>query len=129
MAEEARETRNINVGTHVVSIKTYLTGREVNKLKGDVYSKFKYTTGEDGKPRPVMDTTASYAIEQELSTLALCIVALDGSSDSIVDRLQDDLRAEEYIQVKDAVNELTKDVFTRAKPDASTGNATSTSAS
>lgn len=128
MAEEARETRNITVGKHVVALKTYLNGREVNELKREVYSKFKYTTDEAGKTKPVMDTDASYILDQELAAMALCIVALDGSSENITDRLQDDLRAEEYNVVKEAVNELTRDLFTQARPGSSTGSATTTSA-
>jgi len=127
-AAEARETRNITVGTHVIALKTYLNGREVNGLKRDVYSKFKYTTDESGRTKPVMDTNAGYILDQELAAMALCIVTLDGSSENITDRLQDDLRAEEYNEVKDAVNELTKDLFTQARPGSSTGSATTTSA-
>jgi hypothetical protein len=128
MAEEQqRETKNVQAGSHVVALKTFLTGREVNALKRLVYSKFRYATGEDGKTKPVMDTDASYVLDQELETLALCIVTLDGSNENVIDRLQDNLKADEYNTVKNAVNEMTRDLFKEAKPGSSTGNASTTS--
>ena len=48
---EERETRNITTqSNHVVVLKTYLTGREVNDIKRTLFGSVSVERGEDGKP-------------------------------------------------------------------------------
>ena len=114
MGEDVRESKTVQVGTHTIALKTYLTAREGNQLKDMVYSKIAYKT-ENGESSSIVDMKGTDVLVQELATIKLCVIALDGSTENIVDRLQDDLTTAEYQKVKESVDELTKDLFPTPK--------------
>jgi hypothetical protein len=109
-----RENKMIKTsGGHEIVLKSYLTGREVNKLKEIVYSKINYQgQGEDITQN--INLPGSMVLEQELAALEVCVVSIDGITDGVSDAIQD-LKASEYQEIVNAVNEVTKDLFPQPK--------------
>ena len=118
-----RESKTITtVHGHVVVIKSYLTGREVNKYRNVIFEKTKFKTVPDPNSDPaegkqivqaVTESTAAITIEQELAALEICVLSLDGKSENLKERILD-LRSEDYTEIDKACAELVKPIFTKA---------------
>ena len=92
---EERETRNITTpGNHVVVLKTYLTGREVNDIKRVLFGSVSVERGEDGKP-VVPQYPLALALDREKKLLEYTVVSIDGATDNAADKVQD-LTAADY---------------------------------
>lgn len=90
-----RETKNVTTpGNHVIVLKTYLTGREVNDIKRALFGSVSIERGEDGKPL-VPQYPLALAIDREKKLLEYTVVSLDGSADNAADKIQD-LTAADY---------------------------------
>lgn len=98
-----RETKVIETksGNKIV-IKTYLTGREANSIKEELYKSFKFNvsskeTGLDG------DVTGEMALNQEKKLLSVIVVSVNGKTEGILDLLLD-MHNDEYQQIVSEVN-------------------------
>ena len=111
-----RETRNVQIGSHTVALRTYLTAREGNALRKSVYQKFSYKAGEDGRMTPSMNVDGTYILDQELDAFQLVIAAIDGSADDVKNRVQDLFTTVEYQELKAEVDKVTKSLFLAQKP-------------
>lgn len=109
-----RETKTIQAGVHTVTIKSYLTPREVNTIKQLVYKNISYNA-KGSEVQQGIAISGEFLLEQELKTLEVCIISIDGNSADIVNRLQDELKYDEYQQVLTETNEITKGIFTTEK--------------
>ena len=86
---EERETRNVTTpGNHVVVLKTYLTGREVNDIKRALFGSVSIERGEDGKP-VVPQYPLALAIDREKKLLEYTVASLDGIAENAADKVQD----------------------------------------
>ncbi len=92
---EDRETRNITTpGNHVIVLKTYLTGREVNDIKRALFGSVSIERGEDGKP-VIPKYPLALAIDREKKLLEYAVVTIDGAKENAADKVQD-LSAADY---------------------------------
>ena len=93
--ETERETRNITTpDNHVIVLKTYLTGREVNDIKRVLFGSVAIERGEDGKPI-VPQYPLVLALDREKKLLEYVVVSIDGSTENPADKVQD-LTAADY---------------------------------
>ena len=84
-----RETRNVTTpGNHVVVLKTYLTGREMNDIKRALFGSVSVERGEDGKP-VVPQYPLALAIDRERKLLEYSIVSIDGSAENAAAKAED----------------------------------------
>lgn len=99
---EERETRNITTpGNHVVVLKTYLTGREVNDIKRALFGSVSIERGEDDKP-VIPQYPLSLAIDREKKLLEYTVVNLDGVTENAADKVQDLTSADYKFIVQEA---------------------------
>jgi hypothetical protein len=102
-----RETREIvTPGGRKVVLRTYLTGRESNELKGVMYSALKMNMddAQSGKVN-VNDVPGTFLVEQERKALGFLVVSIDGDITTPVDKLLD-LPSAEYEAVVKEVNKI-----------------------
>jgi len=86
---EERETKNITTpSNHVVVLKTYLTGREVNDIKRTLFGSVSVERGEDGKP-VIPEYPLSLAIDREKKLLEYTVISIDGVKENAADKVQD----------------------------------------
>lgn len=106
---QAPETRatveyKLKSGNHVVTLKEYLTGREKRAVKNALWTgksmKIKDGKGESD-PVPMEDIDASTN-----KTIELMVVAIDGKSENILDRVLD-MRDRDYDDILEKIEELT----------------------
>ncbi len=117
-----RETKTITTKNgHVVVIKKDLTGREVNKIKEIVYSAISF----DGDGESSVNISGSYLLKQELASLEVCLVSIDGKTADLVNAAQD-LPNLDYQEVVMAINAETQNLFPTVKTEL-TGSGTSPS--
>ena len=84
-----RETRNITTpGKHIVTLKTYLTGKEVNEIKRALFGSVSVERGEDGKP-VVPEYPLSLALDRERKLLEYTVVSVDGAAEKAVEKAED----------------------------------------
>src|ERR1700719_4027073 len=97
------------IGGHEVIFKSYLTGREANKVKQVLFAKMNYSAvpGEEAKP---ISFTGELILQQELANIEATVTSVDGKTENILDLVQD-LANSDYQQVVEKANELTKDLF------------------
>ena len=98
---------------HEVVLKTYLTGKETNKLRDIIYSRLNIDT-DSGQSGQSTKLPGSIILEQEIAALEVCVISLDGKTEGVSDAVQD-LKAAEYQEIVNAVNEVTKDLFPQPK--------------
>ena len=109
---ENRPTLNVATpsGTKV-EIKTYMTARESNALRQEIWGKLNLNI-QDGK---VADTIpGSVLYEQERKTLEIMIVSVNGSTEQILDRI-DDLPQDDYQFILAEVNKASRLNFNQTK--------------
>jgi hypothetical protein len=106
---QAQDTRatveyKLKSGNHTVTLKEYLTGREKRAVKNALWTgksmKIKDGKGESD-PVPMEDIDASTN-----RTIELMVVAIDGKTDNILDRVLD-MRDRDYDDVLEKIEELT----------------------
>ena len=86
---EDRETKNITTpGNHIVVLKTYLTGREVNDIKRALFGAVSVERGEDGKP-VVPHYPLALALDREKKLLEYTVVSIDSATENAADKVQD----------------------------------------
>lgn len=86
---QERETRNVTTpGNHVVVLKTYLTGREVNDIKRALFGSVSVERSEDGKP-VVPQYPLALAIDRERKLLECAVVSIDGSAENAASKVED----------------------------------------
>lgn len=103
-----RDTKIITTPAgHTVVLKSYLTGREANELKGVMFSALKMNIedAQSGKIN-IGDVSGSFLVDQEQKAMSLVLVSLDGSADNALERLLD-LPSSEYDAVKAEVDKIT----------------------
>jgi hypothetical protein len=84
-----RETKNITTpGNHLVVLKTYLTGREINEIKRALFGSVSIERGEDGKP-VIPEYPLALAIDREKKLLESTIVSVDGKEEKAADAVLD----------------------------------------
>lgn len=109
-----RETKNITlpISKLVVTLKTYLTGREANQIKESTYKSMKIDMAT-GQP-VVSELSGEFMIQQEVNLLDVVVTEIAGSKDSIRDRLLD-LHDADYQTVVAEVNSVYKGNLAPAK--------------
>lgn len=100
--ENQRETRSVKTpsGKELV-LKTYLTARERNELRGIFLGEMKVDTGETGKAE-IKDLSGASLEKAEHKLIELAIVAYDGSAENILNRLLDSMPDEYDFAVREA---------------------------
>jgi hypothetical protein len=84
-----RETRNITTpGNHVVVLRAYLTGREVNDIKRALFGSVTVERGEDGKPS-IPEYPLALAIDREKKLIESAVVSVDGKAENAPDAILD----------------------------------------
>src|SRR5450631_3106914 len=103
-----RETREfITPAGHKIVLRTYLTGREANELKGVMYAAFKMSMDDAQNGKVGMDkVSGEFMIEQEQKAIGLLLVSLDENTESVLDRLLD-LPQADYDAAKEEVEKIT----------------------
>jgi hypothetical protein len=101
-----RKTREITTpGGHTVSVKEYLTAREVNAVLAELF-KSQEVSADDKNPR----VSLLIGIQRNVKLVEAAVVSLDGSADNLSDRLQD-LPASEYSAILNEVKGLAEGNF------------------
>ena len=103
-----RETTKLTTtsGKEVV-VKTYLTARESNEIKRQMYDALKIDVSEAAIPgaKVIKDIPASFMLDRERKMLEQVVVSIDGSTDGVLDRLLD-LPAPEYEELLGRIGTL-----------------------
>ena len=111
---ENRETKTIETKHGAkVEIKTYLTAKEGNALK-EFAAKKLTISAKEGETINTFNAEGSYVLEFEKKEMEAVFVSVNGKTDKIFDELES-LRLEEYVQVLEAVQLITMDVFPQVK--------------
>lgn len=112
-----RETKQFSLsnGGKVLEIKTYLTGREMNELKKDMFEAVKVdmTKAAEGA-NAVKDVPATFMLDRERKLIELAVVSFDGSAENLGERLLD-LPNKEYQEVLAHINETIQPDFQMTK--------------
>ena len=111
MADNATDRTTVEYklksGSHTVTLKEYLTGREKRSIKNALWTgksmQIKDGKGESDKV-PMEDIDASTD-----KTIELMVVAIDGKSEKILDQILD-WRDKDYDDLMDKIEEMTKPV-------------------
>jgi hypothetical protein len=86
---QERETRNVKTPVnHIVVLRTYLTGREVNDIKRALFGSVSVARSEDGKP-VIPQYPLSLAIDREKKLLEYTVVSVDAVKENAADKVQD----------------------------------------
>jgi hypothetical protein len=106
---EERKTKDITTpGGHAVTVKEYLTAREVNDVLRHIFGSQEVSTDADGAAKTKL--SMSVGIERNIRLVEAAVVSLDGSAESLSDRLQD-LPASEYAAILNEVKGLAEGHF------------------
>lgn len=107
---ENRETKELtSTGGHKVVINAYLTGRESNDVKAELFKGIMISGAQGEKPSiPLVNT-----IPQVRITLDKLVISFDGKAEGAVDAIED-LPSEEYDELVKAIQTESK-IFTAAK--------------
>ena len=98
-----RETKEFTTpGGRKVTVKTYLTAREVNNVLRQIFGSQEVST-QDGAPQAKLSMVVG--IERNIKLIEAAVVSLDGSADNLAERLQD-LPAAEYTAILNEVKAL-----------------------
>lgn len=98
-----------------VKLYTYLTAREANSIKEDIYKTMKIDTTSGASVKPLSDTNGTIVLEQEKKLLSLIVVSLNGAEiNSNIESLLD-LRNDDYQEIVTEVNRIYSTNFTPAK--------------
>ena len=101
-----RPTKEITTpGGHKVTVKEYLTAREVN---GVLKSLFQDQSVSAGSSDPKLSLLVG--IERNIKLVEIAVISLDGSTENLPDRLQD-LPSSEYTAILSEVQGLAKGNF------------------
>lgn len=103
MTTGTRETREAQIGGHDFVFKTYLTGREFNEIQRIYLSSAKINMVGNGGPS-INSFSAEVELDATKKTLEMLVVSMDGSTENIVDRIED-LPNEVYQLVVANINE------------------------
>ncbi len=96
-------------------VKNYLTGREMNEIKRDMYGAIKVNMNRVSEgANAVSDLPATFMIDRERKLLEVAVVSFMGEATNIVDRLQD-LPNAEYQEVLAKVTEIVQPDFQTSK--------------
>jgi hypothetical protein len=102
-----RETKTITTpGGRTVVLRSYLTGREENELKGILYADLKMNADDlqSGK-MSITDIPASFVVKQEEKAIELLVVSVDGKSENAAQAVLD-LPSSDYASIVDEINKL-----------------------
>jgi hypothetical protein len=101
-----RETRTFTTpGGHAVVLKTYLTGREIAAIRGELFKGLKMELSADGSTPALSEVSGEFLIEQERKALDALLVSVDGDTASPVEKLLD-LPAVDYEAIVKEVNAI-----------------------
>jgi hypothetical protein len=93
-----RETKEITTPQgHKAVVKTYLTGREVDAILGDLFK------DKEASEKPTIPM--SLGIQRNNKLIEAAVISLDGSDENIFERVQD-LPAAEKVFILQQVQEL-----------------------
>lgn len=101
---ENRETRNVKTpgGGKELVLKTYLTARERNELRGVFLGEMKIETAGDAGKAEIKDLSGAALEKAERKLIELAVVSFDGSAENILDRLLDSTPDEYDFAVREA---------------------------
>lgn len=102
MTQAQRETREITVGGHTFVLKTYLTGKEFNEIQRVYLSSAKINMV--GNNPSINNFTAEVELDATRKTLEMLVVSMDGSTEEVVDRIEN-LPNDIYQEVVKNINE------------------------
>jgi hypothetical protein len=105
MSEQTRETKEIKVGSHVVVVHTYVTGRELRAIEGAMMDKLEMS--QEGDQQKISGFKGSMLAERQDMQIKAVVVSVDGKTENVVDAVLD-LPAKESEEVLDYVKELTE---------------------
>lgn len=111
MSNENRETKEINVGGHVIVYKTYLTGREEREIQNQMLNQLELNQ-KSGEPE-ITGFKGAMLREQQDKYILNVVVSIDGSSENILDRLLD-LPSTQFNKVMEVVQEIAEKKETAA---------------
>jgi len=100
-----RETKEVKVGTHVLILNTYLTGRELRSIQGAMLNNLEMKQGAGGVDAEISGFKGELIQIQEDKQLEAVIVSIDGKTEGIINLVLD-LPASEYSEIVELVKEI-----------------------
>lgn len=98
-----------------ICIKTYLTGREANLVKEEMYKSMKIDVNGENEATTKFDgLSGSFILEQEKKLIGVLVVSIDGKTENILDSILD-LHNDDYQAVVSEVNLIHNSNLTPAK--------------
>lgn len=98
-----RATKEIKVGEHTIKVKTYCTGGEFNQIQSVYLRSAKINV--IGSTPQVAGFTAEVELEATKKAVELLVVSIDGSTDDVIQKVED-LPYQEYAEIVDEINTL-----------------------
>ena len=98
-----RETKEIVAGDHKVVVKTYITGREANAIKQELYGALKLDVA--GGTVNSKELSGEFLIKQEKKLIETIVVSIDGVTEGIHEKLLD-MRNDDYQKIVAGINEV-----------------------
>jgi hypothetical protein len=105
MSDTQRETKQITVGSHTITVNTFVTGRELRDIESAMLDKLEMK--QTGGAQEISGFRGSMLKEREDAQIKAVIVDLDGTAEDLVNRVLN-LPAPEYREVMAYVSEITE---------------------
>lgn len=117
---EDRETHTIvtPVKGHIVILKSWINGREKQKIDGTMFNNIS-TEGEGDQMRPKM--SESMIASRENASIGCVVLSVDGNSDDVINQVLE-MRAKDYEFVLKQVEEVIEGNFDEKKETSSETN-------
>ncbi len=107
-----RETKSFATPSGIeIVLKTYLTAREANSIKDEMYKMMKIDPQTGGSKSEI---TGEFLLEQERKALALLVVSINGNSENILETLLD-MRNSDYQSIVKEMNSIQAENLTPVK--------------
>lgn len=105
MSDTQREQKEITIGTHKLTVNTFVTGRELRDIESAMMDKLEMK--QKGGEQEISGFRGSMLKEREDAQIKAVVVAFDGATDDVVNKVLN-LPAPEYREVMDYVNGVTE---------------------
>ena len=103
MEATPRETKELTIGNHTLTVLTYLTGREYRAINANLVEKLEIK--QNGNKAELQSLKGEFITMQEDERIAKVVQLFDGSAERIVDRIVD-LPNNEYAPIIEAINNI-----------------------
>lgn len=105
MSDTPRETKQITVGQHTLTVNSYVTGRELREIEAFMMDKLEMK--QTGKEPEITGFRGSMVLERQERQIKVVVIDLDGNAENLVDRILD-LPSHEYREIMAYVSEITE---------------------